>query len=407
MEIRQDGLNFRIRPILSRCHIAISHCGFYSFYKSRQMRLSEFIRTDAERILREWEEMVKAQRPETSLPGSVLRAPAAAILRSLAETLDSSSLTPQGNFSQGTERVAAVHVDLRIESGFDLAQIIGEYSALRACILRLWRATDPLAFTEQGVTEISRLTEAIDEVVSQTVHVYEQREAKYRDRFLGMLGHDLRNPLNSISLGAASLSEAAQLTDSQRATVARILNSVRRLDRMVSDILDFARGRLGSPMPLFLSPTDLEPLLREVAEEVQSANPRFSIELKVEEELTGEWDSDRLKQAVSNLLLNAIQHGGGAKIELSATSAGDHVIVEVHNDGPPIPPELLGSIFDPLVHGKSSGQNRSGLGLGLFIVSEIVSAHQGTIQVNSTAADGTTFTVHLPYHPNRKVWPQV
>jgi signal transduction histidine kinase len=366
------------------------------------MRISEFIRTEGERILREWEEMVKARRPEAQLPRWVLRAPAAAILRSLADTLDSSPLTQQANSSQGTQHVAAVHVDLRIESGFDLAQIIGEYSALRACMLRLWRATDPQAFTPKGAAEIGRLTEAIDEVVSQTVHVYEQREAKYRDRFLGMLGHDLRNPLNSISLGAASLSEAARLTDAQRVTILRILSSVRRLDRMVSDILDFARGRLGSPMPLFLSATDLEALLREVADEVQSANPGFTVELKAQPELTGEWDSDRLKQAVSNLLLNAIQHGGGKQIELSARGAGDRVILEVHNDGPPIPQELLGAIFDPLIHGKSSGQNRSGLGLGLFIVNEIVSAHRGTVDVISTAADGTTFTVWLPYQQEQK-----
>jgi signal transduction histidine kinase len=358
------------------------------------MRLAEFIRTSSERILREWEEMIKVQRPETPLPRWVLRAPAAAILRTLAETLDPSSLQQQP--SRGTERAAAVHVDLRIESGLDLAQIIGEYSVLRACILRLWRAADPHAFTREGALEISRLTEAIDEVVAQTIQLYEQREAKYRDRFLGMLGHDLRNPLNSISLGAASLSEAAGLTAAQRVTVARILNSVRRLDRMVSDILDFARGRLGSPMPLFVSATDLEALFREVADEVQSGNLGFKVELAVDGNLTGEWDGDRLKQAISNLLLNAIQHGGGPKIALSGTRSGDEIVVAVHNDGPPIPEELLGGIFDPLVHGQSSNQNRSGLGLGLFIVSEIVSAHHGTIEVSSTAAEGTTFTVRLP-----------
>ncbi len=212
-----------------------------------------------------------------------------------------------------------------------------------------------------------------------------------------MLGHDLRNPLNSISLGAASISEAAGLTGAQRVTVARILNSVRRLDRMVSDILDFARGRLGSPMPLFVSPTELEDLLREVADEVQSANPGFTVELAVEHNLAGEWDGDRLKQAISNLLLNAIQHGGGSKIGLSATSSGDHVVVAVRNEGPAIPKELLGGIFDPLVHGKSSDQNRSGLGLGLFIVSEIVAAHRGSIEVSSSAAEGTIFTVRLPW----------
>jgi signal transduction histidine kinase len=357
------------------------------------MRLAEFIRTGTERILREWEELIRLQRPEAALPRWVLRAPAAAILRSIAEALDSSSTEEQA--SQGAERAAAVHVDLRIESGFDLAQIVAEYSALRACILRLWRASYPQAFRE-GAGEVSRLTEAIDEIVAQSVQVYEQREAKYRDRFLGMLGHDLRNPLNSISLGAASLAEASGLSSAHRVTVSRILNSVRRLDRMVSDILDFARGRLGSPMPLFVAPTDLEALLREIADEVQSTNPGYTIELKVEGDVAGEWDADRLKQATSNLLLNAIQHGGGQRIGLFARRDGDFVVVQVHNEGPPIPKDLLGAMFDPLVHGKSSDQNRPGLGLGLFIVNEIVSAHHGSIEVSSSAQEGTTFTVRLP-----------
>lgn len=380
--------------------VAIGLWWFYSAYKGGQMHLSEFIRTDAERILREWEEFVKAQRPQAVLPRWVLRAPAAAILRSIAEHIERPpSAVEQGKAAgDGTpgpiEHAAAIHVDLRIESGFDLAQIIEEYTALRACILRLWRATDP--DFGRGAEEVSRLTEAIDQAVAQTVSLYEQREAKYRDRFLGMLGHDLRNPLNSIALGAASLAEAAGLDDKQRETVSRIMGSVRRLDRMVSDVLDFARGRLGSTMPIDLRATELPPLLREIADEVQSANPGFTIDLDATGELAGQWDAERLKQAVSNLLVNAIQHGSGKKVGLRARSDGEFVLLEVCNDGAPIPRELLGTIFDPLVHGRNSDQNRTGLGLGLFIVNEIVLAHRGTIAVTSSADEGTTFSVRLP-----------
>ena len=365
------------------------------------MHLSEFIRSDAERILREWEEFVKAQRPQSVLPRWVLRAPAAAILRSIAEDIE----RPQPAVKQRKaaiegnpgpiEHAAAIHVDLRIESGFDLVQIIEEYTALRACILRLWRASDP--DFDRGAEEVSRLTEAIDQAVAQTVSVYEEREAKYRDRFLGMLGHDLRNPLNSISLSAASLAEASGLDDKQRETVSRIMGSVRRLDRMVSDVLDFARGRLGSAMPIALAATDLVPLLREIADEVQSANPGFTIDLEAIGELAGQWDAERLKQAISNLLVNAIQHGSGKKVRISAKSDGSFALLEVYNDGSPIPRELLGTIFDPLVHGRNSDQNRTGLGLGLFIVNEIVSAHRGTITVTSSADAGTTFSVRLPF----------
>lgn len=368
------------------------------------MRLADFIRTDAERILREWEEFVKTLRPATLLPRWLLRAYAAAILQSIADDIEGAQLVveaapraPGEEPAAPIERVATVHVDLRIESGFDLAQIIAEYRALRSSILRLWRvaAADDFA---RGAEEISRLTEAIDQAVAQTVSIYEEREARYRDRFLGMLGHDLRNPLNAILLSAVSLGEAPMPGGKQREMVARIVASVRRLDRMVSDILDFARGRLGTPMPITRVEANLGSLLAEIADEVKSANPGVALFAEVDGDLTGEWDPERLKQAVSNLLVNAIQHGNGGKVALCAKNDEDAVMLEVHNDGTPIPKEMLGSIFDPLVHSRNSEHKRTGLGLGLFIVNEIVSAHSGTIVVTSSAEGGTTFSVRLPRH---------
>jgi len=368
------------------------------------MRLSEFIRTDGERILREWEEFVKTLGVSAILPRWVLRAHAAGILRSIAEDIERSRLVVEQEAEakgEGTpgpiEHVAAVHVDLHIESGFDLAQIIAEYRALRACVLRLWLACDADGFAA-GAREITRFTEAIDQGIAETVSIYERREAKYRDRFLAMLGHDLRNPLNSISLSATSLAETPGLSEKQLETVSRIQSGVRRLDHMVRDILDFARGRLGSTMPITLVRTNLGTLIREIADEVQSANPGFSIILDATGDLHGDWDPERLKQAVSNLLINAIQHGKGKSVGVSVKNDTNLVSVEVHNEGPPIPKELLGIIFDPLVQSGSSDQKRTGLGLGLFIAREIVSAHKGTLEVNSSRDTGTTFLMRLPRH---------
>jgi signal transduction histidine kinase len=370
------------------------------------MRLSEFIRTDAERILREWEDFAKTMRVGAVLPRWVLRAQAATILQFIAEDIERPQLPMErdakikGEAAPGPiEHMAAVYVDLRIESGFDLAQIMMEYRALRACVLRLWREVDPDGFARGG-EEIARFTEAIDQSVAESVSVYEQREAKYRDRFLGMLGHDLRNPLNSIALCATSLADAPELNEKQLATVGRMLNGVRRLDHMVSDVIDFARGRLGSPMPITSVRANLGRLVREIADEVQSAHPGFLVELEMNDDLNGDWDVERLKQVFSNLLLNAIQHGSGKNIGVTSRSEGDFVSVEVHNEGPPIPQELLGAIFDPLVHGRTSDQNKTGLGLGLglFIVSEIISAHQGTVAVTSSVDAGTTFSIRLPRH---------
>jgi len=366
------------------------------------MRISELIRADTERIIREWEEFAKTLSAGVGLPRWLLRVHASAILQSIAQDIEMPKFPvtqeAKGEGSPGPlERVTAAHVNLRIESGFDLVQIMAEYRALRACVLRLWRESDPDGFAK-GAEEIATFTEAIDHAVAETVPIYEQREAQYRDRFLGILGHDLRNPLNSISLSATSLAGAKELNEKQLGAVSRILSSVRRMDHMVSDILDFARGRLGSPMPITPAAANLGTLVREVADEVQSTNPGFSLDVDTNGDLSGDWDTERLKQLLSNLLLNAIQHGNGKNVAVTVRSDENSVLLEVCNEGPPIPKELLGTMFDPLVHGRSSDQNSAGLGLGLFIVNEIVSAHKGTIAVTSSQDVGTTFSVRLPRH---------
>jgi signal transduction histidine kinase len=213
-----------------------------------------------------------------------------------------------------------------------------------------------------------------------------------------MLGHDLRNPLNAILLSAMSLAGAEGLNEKQLGTVSRIGSSARRLNQMVNDILDFARGRLGSPMPITRVRANLGNLAGEVADEVRSANPEFLVDIDTQGDLDGDWDGERLKQLLSNLLTNAIQHGGAKKVGLSVKGEENLVFLEVHNEGPPIRKELLGTMFDPLVQGRSSTQNPTGLGLGLFIVKEIVSAHNGTVSVASSEDAGTTFSVSLPRH---------
>jgi signal transduction histidine kinase len=165
---------------------------------------------------------------------------------------------------------------------------------------------------------------------------------------------------------------------------------------MVNDLLDFSRGRLGRPMPLTRGSADLGSLVREIVAEVQSANPRSAVFFNSTGDLTGSWDVERIKQAVANLLLNAIQYGTASTVTVKAEGSENAVSLEVHNEGLPITPALLPTIFDPLVRGYDSGQNDAGLGLGLFIVSEIVSAHGGTINVTSSEAAGTSFVVHLP-----------
>ena len=257
-------------------------------------------------------------------------------------------------------------------------------------------SSDPSSFNS-GAAEISRFAEIVEERIIAAVALYKEREAQYRDRFLGILGHDLRNPINVIVLSATLLAQQA-LSEDQIKMAARILKGAQRLTGMTNDMLDFARGRLGSPMPLTIATSNLGVVVSDVVDEVQAANPSCLIDFKANGDLNGEWDSDRLKQMVSNLLINAIQHGTGENIQVTVKSDATSVALEVHNEGRPIAEELLATIFDPLVRGKSANQNSTGLGLGLFIVHEIVSRHEGTVAVSSSQNAGTTFVVRLPRH---------
>ncbi len=365
------------------------------------MRLSHFIKVNADQVLSEWDKFTKKISGHVSLPRWFLRHHAAAIIKLIVVEMEHSPpVTDQELPSAGVSAIgpiqhaAAAHVRLRIESGVDLAQIIDEYCALRGCVLRLWRERDPGGF-KIGATQITRFAEVIDEHVTAAVSYYKERESQYRDRFLGILGHDLRVPINAILLGTTSLVDQ-ELSEQQLHTVTRILRSTRRLAGMVNDILDFARGRLGSPMPITMAAANLGIVVREVVDEVQTANPGCRIDVAADGDLNGDWDTDRLKQMVSNLLINAIQHGSGEYVTITTKSHDTFVLLEVHNTGPAVSEELLATMFDPLVRGSNLNQGKMGLGLGLFIVNEIVSAHKGSIAVTSSEHAGTTVVVRLP-----------
>ncbi len=149
-------------------------------------------------------------------------------------------------------------------------------------------------------------------------------------------------------------------------------------------------------MPLRLAQADLAALVHEVVDEVRSIHAGLEIQFDSDGDLSGSWDAERIKQMASNLLMNAVQHGSGDKVTVTAMGEQDSVLLEVHNDGPPIAKEKIVTIFDPLTQGGDPDRGRTGLGLGLFIVKEIVSAHRGTITMNSTQDGGTIFSVRLP-----------
>jgi len=253
---------------------------------------------------------------------------------------------------------------------------------------------DPSGF-EAGAAEVARFSEIVDENIMAAVVDFKERESQYRDRFIGILGHDLRNPINAIVMGASVLARQDPVNEQQRKVVASILRSAGRLEGMSRDILDFARGRLGSPMPLNMASENAGVVVGEIVGEVRLANPESVIDFEASGSLDTECDADRLKQMVSNLLINAIQHGSSKSVKVAVQGDESCVVIQVHNQGPVIPEDLIPTIFDPLTRrGRARPEST---GLGLFIVSEIVAAHGGTIVVNSSREAGTNFVVRLPH----------
>jgi len=228
-----------------------------------------------------------------------------------------------------------------------------------------------------------------------------RRRADFEQHLIGIVSHDLRNPLNAISMAATLLLKQGRLDEPGHRTIDRILCSAERATRLLADLLDFTEARLQGTLPVRLRPLDLHELTRQVVEEVQFAHPRRQLVLEKAGSGRGEWDADRLAQLITNLVSNALAYSSEhSAVRVHTQGLPDEVRLSVNNRGEPIPPELMGQLFQPLKRGGGTGpRGKHSIGLGLFIVKHIVDAHGGSISVESTVENGTTFTVSLPRHP--------
>lgn len=222
-----------------------------------------------------------------------------------------------------------------------------------------------------------------------------QETTRFREQVLAIVGHDLRNPLNAISIGAEMLARDAN--EKQTRVVGRIRSSVGRIARLIELLVDFARTRFGDGLALHPEPLDLGVVLKQVVEEVEVAYPQRQIHLEVSGETQGVWDRERLSQVASNLVTNALKHGSAqAPVRVLLTESGPGLRLEVRNEGTPISPDLLPKIFEPFLGSERPPGGERGMGLGLYIVQQIVLAHGGAIAVESSAEEGTRFWVDLP-----------
>lgn len=221
-----------------------------------------------------------------------------------------------------------------------------------------------------------------------------REEASFRDKFLGMLAHDLRQPLNTIFMAGQLLAAATSL-EQVAAYPGMQLRAAGRMRRMISELLDFTRNRPETGLQLVRQPAVFGDVVRSSVDEISLAHPDHGVRLRVSGSTEGYWDVDRLAQVCSNLISNALEHGSEAAVDVQVSDEGGGVELRVTNQGAPIAPEQMEGLFAPFRQGLRRSSKRGGVGLGLHIASQIVASHGGTISALSDAG-GTHFIVRLP-----------
>jgi signal transduction histidine kinase len=376
-------------------------------------RLSAFILANREPILAEWEAFARTCTPAAApMDIEALRDHAGEMLTVIAADLD----TPQGGAEQaakskgeapddgdGEPTAAEEHGAGRAESGFTIEQMVSEYRALRASVIRLGSKSRG-ELGPGDLVDLTRFNEAIDQSLAESVTRYTQELDQSKEMFLAILGHDLRTPLGAILTSAKFMLETQELKEPSLTLTSRIASSSTRMVHMVGALLDFTRSRLGGGIPVERAPMNMGKVVHDVVDEISAAHPSRTIEIDARGEQQGEWDAARISQALTNLVVNALEHGSKAA-EVRVETRGDEreITLAVHNRGRTISPERLNGIFNPMKPREMTEETAAGgphgnLGLGLYIAERIVHAHRGTIEVESSEEHGTTFTVHLPRH---------
>lgn len=372
------------------------------------MLLSQFIKNNIEPILVEWETFARTMIPPAeTMSVAALRDHAQEILLAIADEMDTAQSEKEREAkSKGHAQprakltFAAEHGGLRQRVGFDLTQLGAEYRALRATVLRLWMGSIGVV-DAAALEEVIRFNEGIDQGLAEAMVTYSDHVANSRDTFLAVLGHDLRNPLSALASCVQLLGMTGEAKSKER-TLQIAKRSIASINGMVTDLLEYTRTRLGRGIEVVREPGDFSTLCQEAFDEVCAAYPLRSLLAEIPHGVPLSFDAPRMRQVLTNLLSNAVQHGDPAfPVVLVIQDEGTRVNLVVKNQGKPIPPDSMQVIFNPLVQvptKESEPHERpaTSLGLGLFIAREIVTGHGGTITVTSSVDEGTAFTAHLP-----------
>ncbi len=375
------------------------------------MKFSVFIRDNIDAIVHEWETFAITIPAAQSMSGLALRDHCRQILLTIADDMETGQTkVEQAAKSKdmvalsidGVGTAAQIHGTLRHSSGFGLAQLFAEFRALRASVLALWNRSEASSAPGHGIYEVTRFNEGLDQALAESVDSFSNSLAASRDMFLGVLGHDLRAPLRVIAKSNVEMNKPG-LTSAQREVAsARLATQVDEITGLISNLLDFTRSRLGAGIPIEPSPCDVGEVGAEALEMVRARYPVHRFLLSREGDLLVVADREKLGRALANILGNAARYGEpGGTITLDVQGNADEIVLKVINQGSVIANQSLLSMFEPLPLSSSLGQSigddsTAGMGLGLFVVREIVNGHLGTITVDSKAASGTVFTIRLP-----------
>jgi signal transduction histidine kinase len=267
------------------------------------------------------------------------------------------------------------------------AEDVTEREAELSALQEARRTAQALGDTEHQREEAERVS----------LRARDQRAQEFQQRLIGIVGHDLRNPLSAIATSATLLGRG-ETSPERTKRISQILNSAARMDSIIANLLDYTRVRTGTGLQMVRKRIDAHELCRQTVRELQVSHPDRVIVVQADGDGMGDWDPDRLGQIVSNLVSNAVKYGAPPE-PIIVVSWGEKKIwtLQVSNRGNPIPADLLPKLFEPFERGPQTDQTvKQSMGLGLYIVSEVVRAHGGTLSVSSTPGHKTVFTARLP-----------
>lgn len=373
------------------------------------MKFTDFIKSHKEDITNEWVQFAQDNISNINkLQLEEVRDHILQMLERIVESMETSETDAQqekkskGNkvMLSGESNAANQHGEQRADVGFDIIELSSEFRALRATVLRLWEEHSKAEKVETDFQEMIRFNEVIDELWLISMERFQNKVDESKNWFMGILGHDLRNPLAAISGVQSILKLSDNLSEKEKSLLGRSRSSVKRMTELIDNLLELTNLRLGSGMTINKSPVDLSKQSEKIVQELQLSYPEAEIIIESPGPVQGKWDVIRLDQLMTNLITNALRHGKpGGPVTVSISAKGNDAFFEVHNEGPSVS-EGIKEMISTGIFTKTKGDPRKkdSYGLGLYIIKQIVDSHKGQIKVTSNEESGTTFKITLPRH---------